>query len=116
MDFLFGWLILSLGVFAAAKLIPGVHVPGFWDAVVVAAIFGVLNFFLGWLIFVILGIATLGIGFLLAFITRLIVNAILLKFTDGLTNRIRINGFANAILASLVISLVGVLADGMFVD
>ncbi|MDZ4657202.1 MAG: phage holin family protein [Bythopirellula sp.] len=111
MNFLLAWLILALGVFAAAKLLPGVHVPNFWDAVVVAAVFGVLNFFLGWLVFVVLGIATLGIGFLLFFITRLFVNAILLKLTDSLTNRIAINGFGNALLAALVISGVGILAD-----
>jgi putative membrane protein len=111
MEFLLAWLILALGVFAAAKLIPGVQVPDFWDAVVVAAIFGVLNFFLGWLLYVFLGLATLGIGFLLGFITRLIVNAILLKFTDALTDRMTIKGFGNAVLASLVISAVGILAD-----
>lgn len=109
------WLVLSLGVFAAAKLIPGVQVPDFWDAVIVAGVFGVLNFFLGWLFFVVLGIATLGIGFLLFFITRLFVNAILLKLTASLTNRITINGFGNALLAALVISGVGILAD-MLID
>lgn len=111
MEFLLAWLVLALGVFAAAKMIPGVSVPDFWDAVVVAAIFGVLNFFLGWLLYVFLGLATLGIGFLLGFITRLIVNAILLKFTDALTDRMTIKGFGNAVLASLVISVVGILAD-----
>ena len=99
MDFLLSWLILSLGVLAAARLLPGVHVPDFWAAVIVAAIFGVLNFFLGWLIFVLLGFATLGIGFLLAFLTRLVVNAILLKLTDALSDHITIRGFGNAFLA-----------------
>lgn len=111
MEFLLAWFILALGVFAAAKLIPGVHVPDFWDAVVVAAIFGVLNFFLGYLFFILLGFATLGIGFLLFFITRLVVNAILLKITDALTPRMTIDGFGNALLAAFVISVVGVLAD-----
>ncbi len=115
MNFLLAWLILALGVFAAAKLIPGVQVPDFWDAVVVAAVFGVLNFLLGWLVFVVLGIATLGIGFLLYFITRLFVNAILLKLTASLTDRMTIQGFGNALLAALVISGVGILAD-MLID
>jgi putative membrane protein len=113
MDFLLAWVILALGVFVAAKILPGVQVPSFWDAVVVAAVFGVLNFFLGWLMFVVIGIFTLGIGFLLAFITRLIVNAILLKMTDDLTHRITIVGFGNAVLAALIISGVGVLADAL---
>ena len=111
MDFLLAWFILALGVFAASRMIAGVQVPGFWDAIVVAAIYGVLNFFLGWLLYVVLGFATLGIGFLLGFITRLVVNAILLKFTSGITNRMIIKGFGNAVLAALVISGVGILAD-----
>jgi len=37
---------------------------------VVAALIGVLNFFLGWIFCVLLGLATLGLGFLLALITR----------------------------------------------
>ena len=111
MNFLLAWLILALGVFAAAELLPGVQVPNFWDAVVVAAIFGALNFFLGWLFFIAIGVFTLGIGFLLAFVTRVIVNAVMLKFTDALTPRLSINGFGNALLAAFVISGVGVLAD-----
>lgn len=109
-DLLIEWLILTLGVLAAAKLIPGVSVPDFWDAVIAAGVFGVLNVLLGRLLFVVFGLATLGIGFLLFFITYWIVNAILLKLTDTLTERITIRGFGNALMAALVISCVGVLA------
>lgn len=111
MELLLSWFILTLGVLAAAKLIPGVSVPDFWDAVLVAAVFGILNVLLAKALFVIFGIVTLGIGFLLFFITTWVVNAILLKLTDALTDKITIRGFGNALLAALVISGVGVLAD-----
>lgn len=113
MDFLISWLILTLGILAAAKLLPGVQVADFWAAVIVAAIFAVLNYLLGWLIFGFLGFATLGIGFLLAFLTRLVVNAILLKLTAAMSDRITIQGFSNAFLAALIISVVGMLADAI---
>jgi putative membrane protein len=114
-ELLIAWLILSLGVLAAAKIVPGVSVPDFWDAVIVAAVFGVLNVLLAKLMFVVFGILTLGIGFLLFFITKWIINAILLKITDALTERITIRSFGDAMLAALVISCVGVLAD-MVID
>ena len=59
MDFLLAWSISVIGVVAAAKILPGAQVPSAWDAVVVAAVFGVLNFFLGWLVFCMVGVLTL---------------------------------------------------------
>jgi putative membrane protein len=59
----------------------------------------------------VLGIASLGLGFLLAFITRWIVNAILLKLTDALTDRLNIRSFSTALLGALLISLFGTLGQ-----
>jgi putative membrane protein len=108
---LLSWLILSLAVWLTARFLPGFRVQGFGDAVIVAAIFGLLNLFLGWLFFGIIGIATLGIGFLLAFLTRWIVNAILLKLTDALTSRLSIRDFGVALVASLLMSGLGTLGE-----
>jgi putative membrane protein len=116
MDLLIAWFILALGVFVAAKVVSGVEVPDFWDAVVVAAVFGTLNFLLGWLFFIVIGIATLGIGFLLFFITRWVVNAIMLMLTASFTPRLRIRGFGSAMIAALVISVVGFAADKLLMD
>jgi putative membrane protein len=77
------------------------------DAIVVAAVFGIVNFLLGTLLYVVLGVATLGIGFLLSLITHWIVNAILLKVTDGLTHRLEVRGFGTALIAALVMSVLG---------
>ena len=51
---------------------------------------------------------------MLAFITRWIVNAILLKVTDVLTSKLTIRSFGSALLASLLIALVGTVADRLF--
>jgi len=101
------WLVLTVAVWITAMIVPGFKVKGFTAAIFVAAIFGVLNLLLGWLIFVVLGVATLGLGFLLAFITRWIVNAILLKLTDALTDKLTIDGFGTALIAAAVMSLIG---------
>lgn len=111
MNFLLSWLILSLAVWITAVVLPGFHVKSLGSAVIVAAIFGVLNFLLGWLFFVVFAIATLGIALLLAFITRWIINAILLKIVDAFTDRLTIDGFGWALLGALMMSALGTLGE-----
>ena len=111
MGLLLSWLVLSVAVWVTAAILPGFEVRGFWGAVKVAALFGLLNWLIGWLIFVLIGIGTLGIGFLLAFITRWIVSAILLKVTDALSSSLTIASFGRALIAALLMSGIGTLAE-----
>ena len=111
MGILMSWLVLSFAIYLTALILPGFEVRGVGGAVVVAAVFGLLNWALGFVIFVILGVATLGIGFLLAFITRWIVNAILLKVTDAFSQNLRIKSFGTAFLAALLMSAFGTLGE-----
>jgi putative membrane protein len=111
MSILLSWLILTLAVWITAVVLPGFHVRSFGSAIVVAAIFGTLNFFLGWLIFAIFTIATLGLAWLFAFLTRWIINALLLKLTDALTDRLRIDSFGWALAGALMMSALGTLGQ-----
>lgn len=110
---LFSWLFAAIGFLVAARALqPGFQVrDGFAGALVAAGLFGVLNALVGWFVFFALGIATLGVGFLLAFVTRIVANAIVLKLTDALTQRLTIRGFGPAVLGALIISIVGVVGD-----
>lgn len=108
---LVSWLVLSVIVLITAAMVPGFRVRGFGGAVLVAALFGLLNLAIGWLLFVIIGIGTLGLGFVLAFVTRWIVNAIVLKLVDGLTTHLSIDGFRWALVGALCISGLSLLAD-----
>jgi putative membrane protein len=108
---LLSWLVLSLIIAVTAALIPGVTIRGFWGVIVVAAVFGVLNVLIGWLLFTLIGIGTLGLGFLLAFVTRVFVNAILLKIVESLTPRLSIASFGHALLAAVVMSGLGTLFE-----
>ena len=94
-------------------MLPGFHVKNFGSAFLVAAIFGVLNFFLGWIFFTLFTIATLGIALLLAFITRWIINAILLKITDALTDALEIDSFGWALGGALMMSILGTLGEAL---
>lgn len=105
------WLILSVAVWLTAAILPGFEVRGFFGAVKVAALFGFLNWLLGWFIFVVLGVVSLGIGFLLAFVTRWIVSAIVLKLTDALSKSLSIVSFGRALLGALLMSAFGTAAE-----
>jgi putative membrane protein len=105
------WLILSFAVWVTAMVLPGFHVKSNTSALIVAALFGVLNFLLGWLIFAVLTVATLGLAWLLAFITRWIINALLLKLTDSLTDHLTIDGFKWALIGALMISVIGTVGE-----
>ena len=108
MHILFSWLILSFAVFVTARLLPGFKLTGgFGSAVVIAALFGALNWLIGWLLFFVIGVGTLGLGFLLSFLTRWLVTAILLKLVDALSTRLRIRDFGSAFIAALLISAIG---------
>lgn len=113
MGILLSWLILSLAVWITAVILPGFHVKSVLDAFIVAAIFGILNFLLGWLFFVIFAIATLGIALLLAFITRWIINAILLKITDAISDALKIDSFGWALGGALLMSVLGTVGEWM---
>jgi putative membrane protein len=110
-NLILSWLILSLAVWLTAEVLPGFHVKGFGSAVLVAALFGVLNYLLGWLFFVVLTIATLGLALLFAFITRWVINAIILKLTDALTDQLTIDSFGWALGGAFMMSALGTIGE-----
>ena len=111
MALLLSWGMLTLSVWAAAELLPGVEVDSVGDAMVVATIFGVLNWCIGLGLFVLLGLGTLGLGFLLAFLSRWLVDAVLLRITAALSPRLRIKSFGWAVLCAMFMSALGTLAQ-----
>jgi putative membrane protein len=111
LDILLSWLIMSAAFWITAQVLPGFEVRGFKGAVVVAAVFGIINWLVGWLLFAIIGVVSLGIGFLLAFLTRWLVNAILLKVTDSVSSSLNVRSFGTALWAALLISLFGTLGQ-----
>jgi len=106
MSFLLSWLIMAFAVWLTANLLSGFHVKSFGSALFVAAIFGVLNLLLGWLLYGVFAVLSLGIAVLLSFITRWIINAILLKLTDALTDSLKIDSFGWALAGAAMISLI----------
>jgi putative membrane protein len=112
MALLVSWIAVAVGLWLADKVLPDFEITGDWKSyALVAALLGILQFLLGWLIYVVLGIATLGLGFLFSFVTRLIVTAIVLLIVDKLSRRLTIRGFMPALLAAVIIALTGSVVD-----
>lgn len=112
MALLVSWISVALGLWVADNLLSGFNIAGDWKSyAVVAALLGVLQFLLGWLIYVGLGIATLGLGFLFSFVTRLVVSAIVLLIADKLSRRLTVGGFVPALLAAIIVSITGAAVD-----
>jgi putative membrane protein len=97
------WAILTVAVWVAAAVVPGVHVHGgLLTYIWVALLFGLVNAFLG----PILRLLALPFTLLTLGVFALVVNGILVAITAGLSSKLDVGGFFSAFLAALVISLV----------
>jgi putative membrane protein len=96
------WVFLTLAILAAAHLIEGIEVRGFWSAFWAAAILGVLNaLFRPILILLTLPITILTLG-----LFTFVINAVLIMMVSGVVGGFVVHGFWSALLGSLVISVV----------
>lgn len=100
-------VVLALAVFALSRFFPAiVRVQKPSTAVVVAVVFSVLNFFLGWLIHAVLFVpALLTFGLLFLFVP-FIVNAVLLWLTDKLMASFELRGARGLLVSAAAITLV----------
>jgi putative membrane protein len=104
--FLLSWFVLSAAVWVTAAVLPGFTVKSFSSAIGIAAIYGLLDWALGWLLFGAIVIGTLGLGWLLPFLTRWFVKAVLLVITDKLSSALKIRSFGTAVVGALVMTVV----------
>lgn len=111
MHLLASWVTLAFGLWIISALVPGFRVKGFQGALIGGAVFGVLHFFIGWLLFGVLVVSTLGLGYVLAFVTRWIVTAIVLKMADAVSDNIEIDTFRTALVASALLSVLSFVRD-----
>lgn len=108
MNFIFHLLLDAAVIFGLAYIMPQVEVKSFTTALLVALLLAVLNFFLGWLLYYPLHTITF---FMMPFIVRLVVTALLLKLVDKVMGSFTIAGFWPALVIALAVALVGMLID-----
>lgn len=102
-NFLIRLIVNALALSAAAWLLDGIVLSGgFFDVLLVALVFGLLNALLKpILLFFSLPFLIVTLG-LFAFV----VNALVLMLTARLTDAMSVSGFGSALLGSLVVSVV----------
>lgn len=111
MHLLAAWVTLAFGLWIISALVPGFRVNGFKGALIGGAVFAVIHFFVGWFLFVMIGLGTLFLGFIFAFITRWIVTAIVLKMAGAVSDNIDVDTFRTALIASGLLSVLSAIRD-----
>lgn len=95
-------LVNAFAVMVTAYLLPGVRVEGYFAALVVAIVLGILNI----MIKPILQLLALPITILTLGLFSLAINAVVVMLADALVSGFSVNGFWWALVFSLVLSLV----------
>ena len=107
MAILIAWVSCALGLWVASRVLSGVRLASFGDALWAGALLGVLQWALYKFVFVVLGIFTLGLGFLFAFITRWVASALVILLASRLSSRLEVRGFFTAVLTAFFVAAAG---------
>lgn len=105
MNLFIQWLVSAIAILIAAYILPGVGLSGFWAALIVAVVLGVLNL----LIKPLLILLTLPINILTLGLFTLVINALIIMLASGIVPGFQVGGFLNAFLFSLVLALINFL-------
>lgn len=104
------WLLSALTLMLVAYLVPGIDVESFYTALIVALVLGLLNAVLRpVLIFLTLPITILTLG-----LFALIINAGIFLLASTVVKGFNVDGFAAALIGSVVLWLLNWLVNGVF--
>jgi putative membrane protein len=108
--FLRRWIFTSVGVLAAAQIVPGIECEGWGTLLITALVLGIFNAFLKPILFLL----TLPLQLITLGLFTLVINALLLMLTGQLVREFYVDGFWAAFFGSLVISIVGGFLNALF--
>jgi putative membrane protein len=108
------WLIMTLAIFAAVWIVPGIEFAGYgWELGIVALVFGLVNIALR----PILTLLTCPLVILTLGLFALVINAVLLLLTAQIAASLgvefQVSGFWPALLGGLVISIVNLVLNAL---
>ena len=101
------WLLLAAALLLVAHLYPGVQVTSFGSAMIAAFVLGLFNTLLRPL----LVLLTLPVTILTLGLFLFIINALMFYFAASVLQGLHVNGFAAALIGSLIYSLCGMVID-----
>ncbi len=100
-NILLTWLLSTISLLVAARLVSGIHIESFGTALVAAALLGILNAFIR-PIFLIL---TLPINILTLGLFTLVINGLLLMMVSGVVGGLIIKNFWAGFWGAMALSL-----------
>ena len=103
MKLLIRLLINALAILLVAYLVPGVAVTGFYAALIVAVVLGLLNLVIKPLIILL----TLPINILTLGLFTFVINALLFWFVGTVVKGFSVDGFIPAFLGALILTIAG---------
>ncbi len=109
MGFLFIWLVTAFGLWVVTWIVPGVKAKTSGGLLLAALVLGLVNAFIRpllWLLTLPLTVLTFGLF-------ALLINAFTIWLTSALVSNFEVRDFASALLAALVMALLGVLGLGI---
>ena len=106
MNFILELLFNALVLLLLSRYMESVHVKSYGTAVGVALVVAILNATVGALLRFPLNLVTF---FLLGFVVRLLVTAVMIKVADAFFNGFRVDGFRTALIVAVILAVAGVL-------
>jgi len=107
---IFIWIITVVGLWVTVKIIPGLQTRNTASLWMAALVLGLVNAFIRpllWLLTLPLTVLTFGLF-------ALVVNAFMIWLTSRLVSGFEVQGFASAMLAALVMALLGIFGFILF--
>ncbi len=100
--FIVNILILSVAVFLVANFLPGIQIKNFGTAIIVAIVYSVINFLVGWLlVFLALPFIIITFG-----LFKFVINAFLLWVTDKMIDDFEIKDLLTTLIAAFLITII----------
>ncbi len=101
MQFLISILLNGLAVFLAARILDGVAVTGYVEAIIVGVILGLINTFIK----PVITLLTLPITILTLGLFLLVINGVMVLLADALLQGFSVSGLGAAILFSILLAI-----------
>jgi len=102
MRLLIRWLINAIALIIISRLINGFHVTSFTDALIAAAVFGIVNSTLG----LMLKILTFPLTIITFGLFLIVINAAMLKFAARVVRGFEVDSWTAAIIGAILLSLI----------
>ncbi len=100
-------LLTTFTLLLITEYLPGIHIDGFYPAIVAAVVIGLLNLFVK----PILVLLTLPITILTLGLFMIVINASLFWFAASFIEGFSVDGFIYAMLGSIIITIVSALGN-----